>query len=480
MKNHTLIKPVGVALGPALAALMLFVGPPAGLSDAAWVVAVCAVWTMTWWITEALPLPATGLMPLVILSMSEVVPLKKVASTYMHPIVFLFIGGFIIALAIERWNLHKRIALFILDIVGARGDRVIAGFMLTAALLSMWILNTATTLLLLPVAFSVITVMEKEHPGLSERKRRMFSVALLLGIAYAATIGGMTTLIGTAPNAVFAGFMQDSHGYEVGFAQWTLFSFPLAMVMLPLAWLVLTRVAFPLRIEETPEIHRALHKQRMALGPMSAQEKAVAGVFIATALAWAARPALQQAPFLSGLSDATVALIAALSLFILPDGKGGRLMNWEATTRLPWGLLLLLGAGLSLAAAMLDTGLSTWLGGVVGGMTAWHPLVLIIALTTLLVLLTEVTSNTATTISFLPIVGALAVQSGYEPYTLMVPVTLAASCAFMFPIATPPNAIVFSSGRVRMSEMARAGAWMNLVSAVLVSVFAYYVSPLAF
>ena len=471
----------GLVLGPLVASLIVFNEPPAGLSPEAWLVAACAAWSIIWWVTEALPLPVTALLPLILLPVTGVAPFKQVSASYAHPIVYLFVGGFILALAIERWNLHKRIALFVIHAVGSGGGRLTAGFMLTAALLSMWISNTATTVLLLPVAFSVIALIAKEHPELDDAARHRFTVALLLSVAYAATVGGMTTLIGTAPNAVLAGFLSDNYGYEVGFARWTLFTLPLAVLILPLTWFMLTRIVFPVHVDETPGVLDTLRRYRQELGAMSVQEKMVACVFAAMALAWLTRPLLQKLPGLSGLSDAVIALVAAMTVFALPGEKGGRLLEWTATTRLPWGLLLLFGAGLSLAAAMLDTGLSSWMGGSLQGVLGEvHPLVAIAIVVGVILLLTEFTSNTATTVSFLPVVAVLAVDAGNAAYWLAVPATLAASCAFMLPIATPPNAVVFSSGSVPMADMMRAGAGLNIITAVVVTLYAYYVVPLAF
>lgn len=439
-----------------------------------------AVLMAVWWITEAVPIPVTALIPLIVFPLVGIGTIKATATPYANPLVYLFLGGFILALAIERCGLHKRIALSVLEWMGG-GDRLVAGFMLTASLLSMWITNTATTMLLLPIAISVLTVITDNNPSLSVKDKRKLSAALLLGLAYAATIGGMVTLIGTVPNTLLAAFMNQNYEYEVSFLKWMAVGLPVALCLLPLTWWVLTRVVFPVRLNTTPEALDEIHRRRMELKAMSRAEKLVTGIFILTAGAWLTRPLLQKIPLLENLSDPAIALSAAVILFLLPGDKNGeRLIDWHATSKLPWGLLLLFGGGLSLAAAISGTGLATWLGEHLSSVGTLHPVVIVAIVTALIVFLTEVTSNTATTASFLPVVAALALQTGHDVLLLLLPVALAASCAFMLPVATPPNAIIYGSERVGINQMVRAGLILNFVSIIIVTLMTSLLVPIVF
>jgi sodium-dependent dicarboxylate transporter 2/3/5 len=458
---------VGLLLGPAASALMLAAGPPAGLEPAAWHTAAVAVLMAVWWMTEAVPIPATALLPLALFPLLGVAKVREAAAPFAHPLVFLLMGGFLIALAMQRWNLHRRIALTLIGVFGTAPRRLIAGFMLATALLSMWVSNTATTLMMLPIALSVVQLFEREGRGASDPN---FPVALMLGIAYAASIGGMATLIGTPPNAFMAAFMLDTYGVTIGFAQWLLIGLPLVAVMLPLAWLALTRVACPVRPAPVEGVGRAIAAELAAMGPVSRGERVVLAVFAVTAAAWIFRPQLSALVPGLNLTDTVIAMAGALALFVIPVDWKRRVfaLDWEWAQKLPWGVLVLFGGGLSLAAAIKATGLAVWIGGATGTLAGASVVVIVVVVTTLIILLTELTSNTATTATFLPVVAAVAVSLGENPLLLVVPAALAASCAFMMPVATPPNAIVFGSGYLTIRQMIRAGVWLNVIGLAVI------------
>ena len=458
----------GLILGLGVFGLMLALPVPSGLEPAAWRVAATAVLMAIWWVSEALPVAATALLPLALFPLLDIAPIKAVAAPYANPLIFLFLGGFIIALAIERWNLHRRVALWVLASIGAREDQQIAGFMLATAFLSMWVSNTATTIMMLPVALSIVP---RSTDGEIDPAKRDFATALLLSIAYSASIGGLATLIGTPPNALLAGFMSETYGVTIGFAQWMLVGLPLASILLILCWCLLTRVLFRIGRDDNPEATAEVGAALKAMGRLSRPEKLVALVFLSAAGLWVARPFMSSLFPDLALTDTGIAIICALALFVIPANaeRGEYLMDWESAERLPWGVLLLFGGGLSLAAAVASTGLATWLGGGLSSLASWPIIGLVLAVTCLMITLTEMTSNTATTAAFLPLVGALAVSIGLDPLLLTIPAALAASCAFMMPVATVPNAIVFGSGHIGIAQMARAGLWLNLVGIVAIT-----------
>jgi sodium-dependent dicarboxylate transporter 2/3/5 len=471
---------IGLLAGPALLALMLALPTPEGLDAPAWRTAAVGILMAVWWLTEAIPIPATALVPLVLFPLVGAGSIREAAAPFANPIIYLFLGGFLIALAMQRWGLHRRIALNILSRVGSRPHALIGGFMGATAFLSMWVSNSAVALLMLPIGLSVIQFSKAGQPeGAPAGPEAPFGVALMLGIAYAANVGGMATLVGTPPNALLAGYLSESHGLEVGFGQWMLLGLPLVIVALPLVYLILTRLAFRLRRLELSGAGDLIRQEVESLGPMRRPERLVTFVFVAAGTLWITRPLL--ARWLPGISDPGIAIACGLLLFILPAGKGrGRVLDWEWAERLPWGVLVLFGGGLSLAAAIDRTGLNTWLGHGAAAFADWPPFLFVLVVTLVVVLLTELTSNTATAAAFLPILGAAALEIGWDPRLLAVPAALAASCAFMLPIATPPNAIVYGSGQVTVPQMARAGVWLNAVMALLITVFAMVLMPLVF
>jgi sodium-dependent dicarboxylate transporter 2/3/5 len=462
---------IGLALGPLTLLVLLLLPPPEGLEVEGWRTIAIGLWMAIWWVTEAIPIPATALLPLVLFPVLGVLDIGEAAAPYANPLVFLFLGGFVLALAMQRWELHRRIALSIVRAVGTRPRRLVLGFMLATGFLSMWVSNTATAVMMLPIGLSVIDLVLKK--GEEDPTRSHFALNLMLGIAYAASIGGLATLIGTPPNALLAGFMLEAYDVEIGFAQWMTVGLPLVVLTLPLTWLILTRLVFPIRLQEIPGGREMIDRELRELGPVSRAERWVAVVFVATALAWIFRPLLEGA--VPGLSDTGIAIAAAVVLFLIPVDleRAEFVMNWEWAERLPWGVLLLFGGGLALAAAVKATGLAEWIGASLSGLGAWPTLALVLLVATLIVFLTELTSNTATAAAFLPVVAALAVGLGENPLLLAIPAALAASCAFMMPVATPPNAIVFGSSFITIPQMARAGIVLNLLFIAVITLLAY-------
>jgi len=457
---------VGRFLGPLLFVAMLLTNQWQDfMSPIAWRTAAVALWMAVWWATEAIPVAATAFLPIIVFAPTNIASLRDAAAPYASPIIYLFLGGFMLALAVERWNLHKRISLAILDRTGTDGRRLVGGFMFVCAILSMWMTNTSTTMMLLPIVLSVIGVIRDNVTDTTDSSRNNFQIAMLLGLAYAASIGGLATLIGTPPNALLVGFLAENYGLEISFARWMMVGVPVSFVMLPLAWLTLTRVMFPFDIPENEAVNTHLHKLRQELGPMTTPERRVAILFAVVIACWMFRRPLTQWLGLEGVSDAGIVMTAALLLFLIPSGDESKsqLMRWQDTSRLPWGVLILFGGGLSLAAAVSNSGLAFWLGESLSPLNAWGTAVLVIAAVAMIIFLTELTSNLATTATLLPVMGAIALQAGLPPIMLTVPITIAASCAFMLPVATPPNAIVFSTGepdwhRDCVAGIARVGA----------------------
>lgn len=488
---RTFIQWAGLALGPALALLTWFFLPenyadPQGNTvefvAAGRVTAALAAWMAVWWMTAAIPVYATALLPLAILPLFGAGGIRETAAPYAHELIFLFMGGFVIALAMQRWGLHQRIALGALRFAGTRLARIVAGFMAVTAFLSMWVSNTATTIMMLPIALSVIGLERNVGGDKSPvtAPATSFAPALLLGIAYAASIGGIGTLIGTPPNLFLASFAESELGISISFARWMAVGLPLVIVFVPITWFLLTRVLFPLKDERIAGGTDTIPRMFRSLGPMNRGERITLVVFVLTATAWMTRPLLTQLTFfdtrpLAGLTDAGIAIVAALVLFVSPVNIRQRVfaMDWETATRLPWGLLLLFGGGLSLAGAISRNGVSEFIGSQVAALGTVPVLVMIIVVVTMMIFLTELTSNIATTAALVPILAAIAPPMGFHPLLLAVPATIAASCAFMLPVATPPNAIVFGSGHIDIAQMMRAGIGLNLIGIVLITALAY-------
>ncbi len=448
--------------GP-LAALLLYLLPaPGGMNTEAWHLVSLTAWMVIWWLGEAVPIPATALLPIPLMPLFDIADIKPVAANFSHPLIFLFLGGFLLAAAMQKWGLHRRIALRIVAVVGTTPGRVIGGFMLATAFLSMWISNTSATIMMYAVGLSVIDFVARKTPD--DKAVHNFGVALMLGIAYSATIGGVGTLIGTPPNALLASFLSTTYGIQIDFLTWMLFGVPIVLVMLPLSWLMLTRIVFPSSQIHIGDVDQVVNRELAELGPMGKAEKIVGGVFLAAAFGWIFR---SQLVALTGLpiDDTTVALLAALALFAWPLSRerGEFVLDWNVARDLPWGVLLLFGGGLAIAGAFSSTGLADWIGSSVSSfdISTW---LLVLVVSASIIYLTEITSNTASAATFLPILGAVAVGLGLDPRLLAVPVAVGASMAFMMPVATPPNAIVFSYDKMELQDMVKAGFWLNIIA----------------
>lgn len=469
---------IGLIAGPVLAALILWLFEPEGLSQAGRMTAAVTVLMAVWWATEALPVAVTAFLPLVLFPIMGILPMAQTAPHYANPTIYLFLGGFVMALAIERSGLHRRVAVLVFQLVGVNGRSLVGGFMLAAALLSMWISNTSTALMLLPIVMSIILVVRETMEDLDPKAQQDFATAMLLGLAYGATLGGMTTLVGTPPNAFMAGFMQSNYGLEIDFARWMMVGIPLAIIMLPACWIVLTRILFSVRFTSSKAAREHITSIGRDLGPLAQAEWRTGILFLLLVAGWLVRKPLASLTGMVELTDAGVAMAAAILAFVIPSGsQPGNLMTWDDTKRLPWGVLILFGGGLALAAGMSASGLTLWIGQQLAPLGTFHLAILIIAATALVIFLTELTSNLATTATFLPVMAALAIETGNDPLLFVVPVTLAASCAFMLPVATPPNAVVFSSGYVSIPRMIRAGFVLNLLGIAVLSVIAIFLAP---
>ncbi|MGL2376695.1 SLC13 family permease [Helicobacter pylori] len=486
------------------------------------VVAGVAVLMGIWWMTEAIDLPATALLPLVLFSVFSVDQFSSVSASYASPIIFLFMGGFILALSMQKWNLHTRIALSIILLVGTSPRRLILGFMIATGFLSMWVSNTATAVMMFPVGMSVLQLVAKlvgkentsnswyqkeeitkAHGGIMSNivhkgkdiaqviqekttiYRTNFSICLMLGIAYSASIGSLGTLIGTPPNALLAGYMKTAFNIEIDFAQWMVFGTPLAFIMLILSWLLLTYVIFPLKIKEIPGGKEVVRLELNKLGRLSQAEISVGVIFILASLGWIFLDTILKSWGIKiDKIDSVIAMGVSVLLFILPaNNQGDRLIDWGVAKKLPWDVLLLFGGGLALSAQFSKTGLSLWIGHLVSSFSHLPILFIIVMVTLMVIFLTEITSNTATAAAFLPVIGGVAMGMGYENHQsllLTIPVALSATCAFMLPVATPPNAIAYGSGYVKITDMIKAGLWLNLVGVVLISSFSYFLVSLIF
>jgi sodium-dependent dicarboxylate transporter 2/3/5 len=457
--------------GSLLFLLTLIAVPQAVMPTGANRVAAVAVLMAVLWISEAIPIAVTALLPIVLFPLLGVMPIEPATANYAHHLVFLFLGGFWIAAAVERCGLHRRIALHVLGLMGAQQDRIVLGFMAATAFLSMWLSNTATTMMMLPIALAVVG-------RLGVDSHTPFGRSLMLGIAYSASIGGVATLIGTPPNAVLAGVVEKQLDMSIGFAQWMSFGLPLAVVMLIVAWWYLTHIAVRLTGQQGDCGAEMILGEIHQLGAMSSAERRVLAVFLTVAVLWVFK-GLLPAALLGAVSDSTIAMAGAIALFVIPAGPNARtgLLDWHAAAGIPWDILLLFGGGFALAHGFQQSGLTEWIGSQLGFLRQVHWFVLMAVVALVTIFLTEVTSNTATASMLLPIVAGLAAGAGQDPLTPMVAAALAASFAFMLPVATPPNAIVFASRQISIPEMARAGFWMNLVGIAIIALFVSLVLP---
>ncbi len=470
------LKSVILLLGPASFILLQFIGNPDTMPEPAFDVLCVTIWMALWWVTEIVPIAVTALLPILLFPLTGALDIGATTAAYGDKYVFLYLGGFLLAIAIEKWNLHRRIALTIIKIIGTHINYIILGFMVATAFLSMWISNTATSVMMLPIGVAIISQL-KDNPETIEKENLLFGKVLMLSIAYSASIGGMATLIGTPPNLVFAGIVQEIYGIEISFLQWSMLGLPISILLLFICWKYLTTFAFNFEKKDFPGGKTEILVQLEALGKMGKQEKTVLIVFALTAFCWISRSFLLS-PFLPFLDDTMIAITAGIVLFVLPgEEKGSRLLNWEEAVKIPWGIIILFGGGMALAKAFGETGLAVWIGEQLTDLKNLPLFFLLLILVAAVNFLTEVTSNLATTAMLLPILAPMAVAMNIHPYLLLVAATLAASCAFMLPVATPPNAVVFGSGHLTIPDMARAGIWMNLFSILLITLIVYYLLP---
>ena len=471
---------VGLLLGPSLFVLTLLLFTPEGLGFEARAVLAITLWVATWWMTEAIPIPVTSLLPLVLLPITGALDGGTVTSAYGDDIIFLFLGGFFIATAMEKWNLHKRIALAIIAFVGTSTQQILLGFMVATAFLSMWVSNTAAVMMMVPMALAITARVGEGLKGTpAERDIPDFEKTLIFGVGYAGTIGGLGTLIGTPPNIILAGQVRLLFDMEISFLDWMKIGIPVVIVLLVIAWAYLGRVAFRLRLRELPGGRALIREERKGLGRISFEETAVAWVFGLAAFFWITRSLIWDGR-VPELRDGMIGIAACIALFMIPSRShpGHRLLDWGDSRHIPWGILLLFGGGLAIAAGFRATGLSDWIGGQLTLLDGFHLLVIIASASLLILFLTEITSNTATATMILPVVGALALALNLHPFALMIPCAMAANCAFMLPVGTPPNAIIFATGKLRIVEMARIGFLLNLIAAAIIVLAVYYTVPL--
>lgn len=465
-------KRIGFFLGPGLFLFFYFLFPEDIISPQAPKVLALAVWMLTWWITEAVPIPVTAFLPMVGFPLMGIMKIGQAAAPYANPVIFLFMGGFMIALALEKHKLHERIALQLIKLTGTSGNGIILGFMTASALLSMWISNTATAMMMLPIAVSVVHLILRDVKNLHELdnvRERNFAIGLMLSIGYACSLGGMATIIGTPPNVVFVGLLNDFYNIKISFAEWLIIGLPVATLLLAANYFMVTRLLFPNKLEKIKGSHELITNRLAELGPMRKEEKLVLLIFSLTAFLWMFQQPINGLVALELFNDTTVAMTGGLLMFIVPVNfkKGDFILYWTDTEKLSWGILFLFGGGLCLADGLDKSGIIPAVGTWIGGHSEFT-----IGLTLLLIVisvyLSEVMSNVALVNVFVPVVFGISNVMEVNPVLMGLPVTLGASIALMFPIATPPNAIVFSSGYIRIQDMIRAGFWLNIVSIIII------------
>ncbi len=464
-------KRIGLWLGPAIFLIIYFFIAPAGIPPAAVTVMAITAWVAIWWVTEPIPLAATSLIPIILFPLMGVLKLGETTASYGQPIVFLYIGGFLIAIAIEKTGLQRRIAVHIIRSMGTRLSMIILGFMISTAFLSMWISNTATAIMMLPIGMAIITATSDD----GGEHQAHFRKALMLAIAYAASIGGLATLIGTPPNLVFAGVVRDTYHIDITFTQWFEIGFPITVLLLIISWWYLVRVGFPLGHARLAGGKEEMNSRLSLSGRMSSDEKKVAIVFVSVAVAWIIRSFILE-KIIPGIDDTIIAMLGGVVLFLIPSGEGKnkKLINWEDAGKLPWGIVLLFGGGLALAEAFEKTGLAQWIGQNMSALAGLGVFVTILLVVALVNFLTEFTSNLATVTMILPVIAPIAVSAGVHPFMLMVGATLAASCGFMMPAGTPPNAIAFGSGYLSIKDMVKTGFWLNIASIIIITCVVYF------
>jgi len=469
-------KRLGLVIGPLLFLIILLLTPFEGLSEQGHAVLATTIWIAVWWVTEAIPIAATALLPIVLFPLTGGMNLASTTASFGHKYVFLYLGGFLIAIGIEKWNLHRRIALTIIAFIGSDIRKIILGFMIATAFLSMWISNTATSVMMLPIGLAIIKQL-KDNPDTDEDENLIFGKALMLGIAYSASIGGIATLIGTPPNLVLAGIIESTYGYEITFLEWFQFGLPVALLLLIFCWYYLTRIAYKFKQVDFPGGLKEIQRLKSNLGIISKEERRVGFVFVLAALCWISRSFILQ-PLFPGIDDTIIAILFGITLFIIPSKNNKEpLLNWKDTLNLPWGIILLFGGGMALAKAFDESGLALWLGNLMTEFGGFPFFILLFLLIMAVNFLTEITSNLATTAMLLPVLAPLALEVGVHPFGLMVGAAVAASCAYMLPVATPPNAVVFGSGYLRIPDMVSKGIVLNLFSILVISIMVYFLLP---
>ncbi|CAG0991270.1 MAG: DASS family sodium-coupled anion symporter [Bacteroidetes bacterium] len=472
------VKKIGLLLGIITASSIFYLG--AKENSIAYKSLAVASLMIIWWVTEALPIFLTSLLPIILFPLLGINEIKETASHYANPVIYLFMGGFMIAIAMEKWNLHKRIALSIIRYTGTNANSIIFGFMLSTYFLSMWLSNTATAVMMLPIGVSIVNLCINES-NCNTKSARNFAICMMLGIAYGANIGGIATLIGTPPNLVLLAYIREMYNYEISFTDWLIFGIPLSFALLYLTYLLSIKIMFPNTLGIISGSSDIIENEMKKLGVFSVQEKRVLSIFIFTALLWILREQINKIEFLESLNDSMIALIGAFLLFMIPADKEKKmLLIWEDMSRLPWGILLLFGGGLSLASGMEKAGVLDHIGTWVTHLNLSHAFLMMILLTGIALFLTEVMSNVALATVFIPVVCIIAEGMGKNVLYLSVPVTIASSCAFMLPMSTPPNAIVFGSGHLKIADMAKAGLVLNILSIILITLVAYFILPIDF
>lgn len=478
----------GFFLGLGIFVIMLIIPAPEGMQPAAWKVAATTALMATWWITEAIPIPATALIPIFLYPTLGIMGSREACASYADDVIYLFMGGFFLAVTMERWNLHRRLALKTIMLVGSSPAKLVLGFMIATAFLSMWVSNSATAMMMVPIGLAVVS----EVTGLSTEQIRTggagiqkselnFGRSLMLGIAYAASIGGMATIIGTPPNAILVGAVKRLYGYEITFSQWLTFGLPFATIMLLLAWLILIKILFPAKAFRKGDAASVIQEEFNELGPMTRPEKYVLIIGATMAFLWIMRGlVLKNIPALAMLGDSTIAIGGAVALFACPvDFRNHTfLLDWKTAVQIPWDVVLLFGGGLAIAAGFQQTGLTGYIAHAFDNLQGMHVYLLLTLVVVVTGTVTEMTSNTATANLFIPIMGAVALALGLNPLGVMIATGIAASCAFMLPVATPPNAVAYGSGCFKIKDMAKAGIWMNVVSVIIVPLLVYLILPL--
>jgi len=479
-EGYPIYKKIGFILGPVLF-LVFYNLPFEIINPAADEVLSVAIWMVLWWITEAVSISITALIPLTIFPLLGIMDMQTVSANYGSPIVFLFFGGFVMALALEKVNLHRRIALNIIRFTGTTPDKVILGFMLATAFLSMWISNTATTVVMLPIALSVINLLINDDDGFTDRDKS-FALCMMLGIAFSANVGGIATIIGTPPNIVMTGFMEQEYDMQISFLKWMLVGIPFSTLMLAIIYFVLVKWLYPSSLSELPNSEKIIDTELAKLGEINKREQRVIIIFGCTIFLWIFRTYVNElVPFIT-LSNAGISMLAALALFSIPFnfGRGEFSLNWEDTVKLPWGILILFGGGLSLASGLSSTGVIDYIGALVSSSGFVNVYLIVSLLILIMLFMTELMSNVALVAIFCPVVTGVAIGLDYDILHMLIPITMASSCAFMLPMATPPNAIIFASGYIKVHEMAKAGVLLNFISVMILILFSMFVIPYVF